>query len=232
MGTLIAGVVALLIIVWFVNKYVQANPQGMAYLIQKGGGVAALVAAVFLLSIGQLAVALPLALMGAGLLGWVSLDRFGFPSGRSTGQMSRVRSSFLEMELDHDTGAMRGRFVAGRHQGASLETFETSALVGLLGDLDEESRALLMAYLDRRDARWREHAQGGATAGQGGAARSGKMTQEEAYQILGLQPGASTEDIGRAHRALMKKLHPDQGGSTYLAARVNEAKDVLLRRHT
>jgi hypothetical protein len=61
-------------------------------------------------------------------------------------------------------------------------------------------------------------------------ARPGVMTEEEAYQILGLHPGASLEEVGRAHRALMKKVHPDQGGTTELAARVNAAKDVLAAR--
>jgi DnaJ-domain-containing protein 1 len=148
------------------------------------------------------------------------------------GQVSQVRSAFLEMELDHDTGAMHGRILAGRHQGTALDSIDVSTLIGLLGEIDEESRALLMAYLDRRQPRWREHTQDDSAAGPGRSGwSSGKMTEEEAYQILGVQPGASADEIGRSHRSLMKKLHPDQGGSTYLAARVNEAKEVLLRRH-
>ena len=122
--------------------------------------------------------------------------------------------------------------LAGRHEGASLDALDLAALTGMLADVDEESRALLMAYLDRREPRWREHAQGDAAAGERRSGwSSGKMTEEEAYQVLGVKPGASAEEIGRAHRSLMKKLHPDQGGSTYLAARVNEAKAVLMRRH-
>jgi DnaJ-like protein len=231
MGSALVGIAALLIIFWFMHKYVQANPRGMAYLLQKGGGLLSLVTAFFLAVRGQLAVALPLALMGFGLLGWMQGGVFGswWPKGR--GQVSRLRSAFLEIEIDHVTGAMHGRIIAGRAAGVALETLDNATLTALLGEFDDESRKLLMAYLDRRRAGWGENAQGGAHARQGAAASSGKVSEEEAYQILGLQPGASAEEIGRAYRSLMKKLHPDQGGSTYLAARINEAKEVLLRRH-
>jgi hypothetical protein len=231
MATVIVGIIALMIVLWFVNKFVQANPRGMGGLFQKGGGVVAIIAAVALTAVGQLAVAIPLGLMGLGLLGWMPLDMFGLRGQKAQGQKSRVRSTFLDMELDHDTGDMRGRIIAGARRGTALETLDLPTLLGLLSEVDEESRPLLMAYLDRRHPRWREHAQAGSAAGQDSPARSGKMTEQEAYQILGLQPGASPKEIGHAHRSLMKKLHPDQGGSTYLAARVNEAKDVLLRHH-
>ena len=134
------------------------------------------------------------------------------------------------MELDHDSGALRGRVLSGRHEGAALDDLDVLTLITLLSEIDEDSIPLLAAYLNRRQPRWREHAPGEAAAANGSRpSRGSKMTEEEAYQILGIQPGATAQDIARAHRSLMKKLHPDQGGSTYLAARINEAKDVLVR---
>jgi DnaJ-domain-containing protein 1 len=150
---------------------------------------------------------------------------------RSAGQSSNVRSQFLDMSLDHDSGELSGEILAGPHAGHSLGEFDLAQLVAMMPSFDAESVSLLESYLDRRFPAWRQDAQSDGAGGQRRAASGGKMTEEEAYQILGLQPGASRDDIGRAHRALMKKLHPDQGGSTYLAARVNEAKDTLLRTH-
>ena len=234
MATLIFGLVVLALVLYALNAFSKVNPRTAAVVLKTGGGIGALAIAGVLGLRGRLDVAIPLGLTGLGLLGWLpwSIPGFGERTRKSAGQVSRVRSAFVEMELDHDTGAMRGRILAGPHEGVMLDALDVATLTASLATIDEESRALLMAYLDRREPSWREHAQGDAATGRGRSAwSSGKMTEEEAYQILGVQPGASAEDIGRAHRALMKKLHPDQGGSTYLAARVNEAKDVLLRRH-
>jgi hypothetical protein len=231
--TLVLGALVLVLALWALHAYSKADPKRLVRGLKLGGGVAALLGAVFLAMRGQLGAAVLLGAFGLSLLGWLPFGPAGFGARtqKSPGQVSRVRSAFVEMELDHDTGAMRGRILAGRHQGMALEALDVPTLVRLLMDIDDDSRALLAAYLDRREPRWREYAQGDAATGTHRPPPSGKMTEEEAYQILGLQPGASAEEIGRAHRLLMKKLHPDQGGSTYLAARVNEAKDVLLRRH-
>jgi hypothetical protein len=234
MATIIFGIVVLALVLYALDAFSKVNPRTAAVVMKTGGGLGALAIAGVLGARGRLDVAIPLGLTGLGLLGWLpwSIPGFGARTQKSAGQVSRVRSAFVEMELDHDTGAMRGRILAGPREGASLDALDVATLTGFLAGIDEESRALLMAYLDRREPRWRDHVQGDAATGTGRSAwSSGKMTEEEAYQILGLQPGANAEDIGRAHRSLMKKLHPDQGGSTYLAARVNEAKDVLLRRH-
>jgi hypothetical protein len=232
MPTLIFAILVLVLILWALNAYSKADPKALARVLRPAGGILALSAAGFLMLRGHLELAIPLALAGLGLLGWGPFASTGLfqRTQKTAGQVSRVRSSFIEMELDHDSGAMRGTVLAGRHQGASLDALDLTTLLGLLGEIDADSRSLLAAYLDRRDPSWREHAQGDAAAGQR-AGRSGKMTEEEAYQILGVPAGSSADEIGRAHRSLMKKLHPDQGGSTYLAAQINEAKEVLLRRH-
>jgi len=232
--TLIFGLVVLALLLWALHAFTKVKPQTAAVVLKTGGGLGAIAVAGLLGARGRLDIAIPLGLTGLGLLGWLpwSIPGLGARTQKSSGQVSRVRSAFVEMELDHDTGAMHGRILAGRHEGASLDALDVATLAGCLPDIDEESRALLMAYLDRREPLWRENTQADATAGSSRRGWStGKMTEEEAYQVLGVQPGASPKDIGLAHRSLMKKLHPDQGGSTYLAARVNEAKDVLLRRH-
>src|SRR3974390_815105 len=229
MGSALAGIVALLIILWFMHKHVQANPTGMSYLLQKGGGILAILAAALVTARGRLAVGLPLAFRGFGLLGWLKTDMFGMR--RRSARITHVRSAFLDMEIDQATGAMRGHVIAGRKAGADLDALDTATLTALLAELDDESRRLLAADLERGGAGRREDAEQGAHGRQRTAPGAGKMSEQEAYQILGLEPGAGAEEIGRAYRALMKKLHPDQGGPTYLAARINEAKEVLLRRH-
>jgi hypothetical protein len=232
---LLLGVAVLVLLVWAVKSFAKADPKQAAKLTRSLGGALALIFAAFLLIRGEIGPAVTVGVLGLGLLGWVAfwpINLFGPRLQTAGGQVSRVRTAFLEMELEHATGQMRGRILAGPHQGASLDSLDVATLIGLLGVIDAGSRDLLAAYLDRRHPSWRENAQGDAGAGRGrNSARSGKMTEEEAYQILGLQPGAGAQDVTRAHRSLIKKLHPDQGGSNYLAARVNEAKDVLLRRH-
>jgi hypothetical protein len=230
MVTVVFGIVALALVLYMLQAFSKSNPRTVATALKTGGGVVALGGAAFLGVRGRIDLAVFLGMLGLSLLGW-SIPGFGVRTEKSSGQVSRVRSAFIEMELDHDTGAMRGRILAGPHEGKSLDALDVATLMRCLPDIDEESRALLMAYLDRRAPRWREDLQGDPYPGRGPPPTSAKMTEQEAYQILGVEPGASAEAIGRAHRTLMKKLHPDQGGSTYLAARVNEAKDVLLRRH-
>lgn len=243
MPTLIAGIVAVALIYVALNIVKGADPKWLAKVLRGGGGIVTLAAALFVGAKGELAVAIPLGIFGAGLLGWSPFGaqlgsawgNYGPSAWKSQGQQSQVRSQFIEMTLDHDTGALDGSITAGPEAGRVLGDFTLDELIVLARGFDAESWALLESYLDRRFPAWRENAEHASAGGRGGedrrAASSGKMSAEEAYQILGLKPGAGRDEIGRAHRGLMKKLHPDQGGSTYLAARVNEAKDTLLRNH-
>src|SRR5262245_19188666 len=182
MSALLLGVLALVLLL-LTSKYLSsANPRALVPVVKAAGGVGALAAAGFLATRGLVAFALPLCLAGLSLLGWLPFGPAGIfqRSQKSPGQASQVRSAFVEMELDHDTGAMRGRILARQYEGAELDALDVATLTGFLPILDEESSALLMAYLDRREPSWRDHMQGGAATGAGGSPLgSGKMTEEE-----------------------------------------------------
>jgi hypothetical protein len=232
---LILGVAVIVVaLLWAVGRFSKPDdPKQNARLLRRVGGGAVLLFAAFLFLRGEIWVAIPVGAFGLGMIGWMSpWARLNGLPWKFPSRVSRVRSAFLEMELDHRSGTMRGRILAGPHDGTSLDTLDVPTLVGLMDGIDDDSCSLMTAYLDRREPRWREYAKRNTDAGRSrGGIAGGEMTEQEAYQILDLQPGANAAQIGRAHRSLMKKLHPDQGGSTYLAGRVNQAKDVLLRRH-
>jgi hypothetical protein len=158
----------------------------------------------------------------------------------AAGQSSDVETAWLRMTLDHASGVMEGVVVAGPFKGRRLAELSPAQLLDLLAELrlrDADSAALLETYLDALHPDWRaaqtRSASGGGAGGEGdardGGARSdGRMDRAEAARILGVAPDADREEVLRAWRDLMKRNHPDQGGSAYLAARINEAKETLL----
>jgi len=148
------------------------------------------------------------------------------------GQGSKVETRFLRMTLDHDSGAMEGEVLQGTYAGRVLEELCLAMLVDLLRTCwveDERSAQILEAYLDRGHPDWREKYSAEDVGGGGtGTTEKGRMTRHEAHEVLGLELGAGDNEIKDAYRRLIAHLHPDHGGSSYLAAKINEAKDVLL----
>jgi hypothetical protein len=230
------GLLALAFALYSLKAFTRASPAFLAQMIRRGGGFALLAVGGLLLARGRLDFGLTLCAAGWWLMG-VSGGSGMRNAGAGGGGVSRVRSAMIEMELDHSTGSIRGVILAGRDEGKRLDALTRPALLELydvcLRD-DPDGGRLLEAYLDRRFPGWRAAGDPNRDAGRNGASgarRSGTITEDDAYEILGLKKGAAAADIARAHRDLMKKLHPDLGGTTDLAARVNEAKDVLMRRH-
>ncbi len=218
-------VIALIIVVggyWLIRKSANTTPAQFNMLIRKLGGGGLIAIAGFLALRGGINAAIPLFVAGLGLLGQQAIFPNGFPWARKTpGQTSRVMTSLLAMELDHDTGGLDGEVLSGPLKGrklTSLSDAELRSLHSLSVQAADQSRALLEAWLDRMKPAWRETWQPAGSA----------QSRDEAYAILGLKPGAGAKEIRAAHRRLMKEYHPDRGGSNYFAAKINQAKDVLL----
>jgi hypothetical protein len=217
----------------------RANPKAVATAVKRAAGVAALALALFVLvARGNLEIAVPLAGVGLWLMGWTAgLDlapRWLRRHATREPPLQTYRSRMIELRIHAASGAMEGRVLEGRHAGRSLSLFDQAGCEELRAEcasLDPGGAEILDFYIDRRFPGRRSAGQDDANARGNGGFRSGKMSDEDAYKILGLAQGASREDIARAHRALMKKVHPDHGGTASLAALLNEARDILTRRH-
>jgi hypothetical protein len=223
------------------RAFVNADPKSLARGVRYTTIGVTVIVVVFLAVTGRLGAAMAIgAFVVPMVLRWRSLiNRVRAAAGPSDGQTSTVETMYLRMWLDHDSGAMSGQVLRGGFEGRMLNDLSLSELLILLDEClrdDQQSAVVLEAYLDRTQPDdWRSAWAGAGNAGSqagggsGGRTSGGAMTREEAYEILGLQPGATTEEIKDAHKRLMLKMHPDQGGSTYLAAKINQAKDLLMR---
>jgi hypothetical protein len=239
---LLIGAFALILVLVLLHGFTRVDPKSLGKGLRYLGAGALVVAAAFFLVRGIVPAAVLLGSMAYGAFtggrmwpgGWPHWH-FPHPGGgprMQSGQTTRVATDWLDMGLDHDTGEMRGRVLKGAFNGKSLQQLsdeDALRFYAQAGAADPETARLLDAYLDRRlGADWRTKAREKTSSSQQRARSGSGMTRDEAYRVLGLSPGASDNDIRDAYKRLMMNLHPDRGGTDYLAAKINEAKDVLL----
>ncbi|WP_404421065.1 DnaJ domain-containing protein [Thalassospira australica] len=210
--------------------------------------VAALVAAIpFLVRILKIGLLWPLLRRMFGpARSWGGGGRSSGRSGTGSGRVSEIKTDYLHMYLDHDSGQLGGTIVLGAMAGRDLDALgvdELRAFYIECCNAQDQSRTVLESYLERRPDcsgwhNWHEtrdaHDDGNTRAGQGNEQadkgfRSGEMNADEARKILGVSESATREDINRAYQTLIKAVHPDHGGSDYLASKINAARSLLLQ---
>jgi hypothetical protein len=239
---LLIGAFALVLVLILLHGFARADPRVLVKGVRYLGAGALVLAAAFFLVRGIVPAAVLLGSMAYGVAtggrmwpgGWPHwhFPHHGSGTRAQSGQSTRVGTDWVDMELDHDTGDMRGHVLKGTFSRQALHQLteeEVLRFYAEAGSVDAETARLLEAYLDRRvGADWRSKAQEKTSSSEQHPRGSSAMTRQEAYRVLGLPPGASEEEIRVTHRRLILNLHPDRGGTDYLAAKINEAKDVLL----
>lgn len=228
-------IVALLVAGYFLVRRLRRSPWwARAPRVLAAAGIGGLL--ILLTVRGGAEIAAPLlAVLVPFLLRWLKdrpLPDSSIPG--STGQRhSAITTRFIRMTLDHATGAMSGTVREGRFAGRELRDMALQELLELWRAcrVDSQSGAVLEAYLDRHaDPAWRDWLEDSERShrSEDAANQPNRMDRAEAYAILGLSASASRDEIQAAYRRLIQRLHPDQGGSAYLAAYLNRARDLLL----
>lgn len=217
LGLLAAGLLGFIAIVLY-----RVSPAMLARWLRGLATIALIAGGIYLFLRGQAVFDAFLAIPLLALWRSYIAGKFSKPASKSGANRSSVDTEWLSMSLDHVTGASDGMVKKGAFSGRTLSSLSRRDLISLLtecGMEDTQSATLVEAFLDRQHPDWRVNGDNTSTS---------QMSREEALSILGLQPSATEAEIKEAHRRLMKKLHPDHGGSNYLAGQINRAKDVLL----
>ena len=233
-------IIALGIAVWIIYHFAKQNYQkhGKEYLIKVAlFGLAGLILLAVVTGRANalyalVAAAIPFIGRLAPLLRFWPMARQLYNNYKSqnpgSGNQSNVHTTWLAMTLDHDSGEIDGEILKGPFTGRKLSSLSIPELQSLYADCqqnDPEALRLLDAYAQReRAGEWESQ----YDSSQQNNESNGKMNIANAWEILGLEPGASREQIIDTHRRLMSKLHPDKGGSNFLASQINKAKEVLL----
>ena len=228
---LLGGFVILCALLLLGYLFVNAEPARLARSLKWAGIAAAVLVLVLLAVSGRLVLDFGMIALALPFLGRIRSLLRGLRAP-AAGRSSTVATPSLRMSLDHDTGAMTGTVLRGVFSGMRLEELSLAQLLALLRECraeDDEGARLLEAYLDRAHPEWRDTF-GGERGEHRPPGNVPDVGVEEAYAILGLAPGADAEAVKAAHHRLMKQLHPDHGGSDYLASKINRARDVLLQR--
>ena len=239
MPWLVLGVSILIAMLLAVQFLANAPPKTLLRALKWFGIGLGILVLIGMFATGRGALLLPLLLFGfpavRRMLGGGAMRFPGLGSAPSPGGTSEVETASLRMVLDHDSGTVDGEIIAGAFAGRGLGDLTIEDLLALLDECrggDTESAPLVEAYLDRAHPEWREMMGEEYQEPTGANAKTKTyetpMDAKEARGILELEADASGDDIKQAHHRLMKKMHPDQGGSTYLASKINQAKDVLL----
>ena len=237
MAWLLAGLICIAGAVFVLRWLFTAEPRRIVQALRWAGLAIAVVIALFVLLTGRFQLLIATAAL---LFPWIARIRAfrraaKAARGPTEGRTSQVQTRFVTMELNHDSGEMDGAVQEGPYAGKLLSGLALDQVLEVYREAlaaDSQSAQVLQAYLDRMYGKtWGERmgeAHGGAEGPRDGVRPAGPMTVHEARRILGVASNASQDEIKRAHRRLMRQYHPDRGGSDYLAARINEAKEVLL----
>ncbi len=226
MGYLLTGLLMIGFVLLFLFAFVRATPSALASTLRMLGPLLAVLTGLGFTAAGRFGYGVPLILLG--LLWWYHSRRQSIKRRRN--RTSVFRTAWLEITINQDSGKLDGLVLTGGNEGSVLSQMTMGGLLDFYRDLsdDPESAELMEAYLDRHLTGWRENTNARTDSGHGSPSRPGPMTEQEAYQILGLESGASAEEIGSCYQRLKRIVGADSTGSELLASRVDEAKDTLL----